>query len=354
MNPELLNQIHHADCLEGIKQIPSNSVKCILTDPPYLYLKGQKLEREFDEMAFFRECKRILTDDGFVVLFGRGQSFYRWNYILGDLLGFTFKEEIVWDKGNCSSPLHAISRLHETVSIYTKKNGTINRVKVPYMEMKSHDLDSIIGDVKRMRSILKNTKSLNAVLEYLENNIITEKTDRVHGHSASVQPSNLQNADRSVAVMQAIKNGMNEKTIIRTDRSYDEKFSKHDVSSNGNWASGDRCCNVMNSIVQGMNEKTIIKEGRDHYNTIHPTQKPVRLIERLLALVTKEGDIVCDFFTGSGAIPEACENTNRPWMAWEIDKEYYEGAKARIEAVKKAKAERHLQEQDLFTNSNAA
>ena len=32
--------------------------------------------------------------------------------------------------------------------------------------MKGHDLDSVIGDVKRMRSILKNTKSLDAVLEF--------------------------------------------------------------------------------------------------------------------------------------------------------------------------------------------
>lgn len=59
---------------------------------------------------------------------------------------------------------------------------------------------------------------------------------------------------------------------------------------------GDRSCNVMQSVEFGQSEKSIIKQPRDHYATIHPTQKPVRLLERLLALVTKEGDIILDPF----------------------------------------------------------
>lgn len=325
----MINQIYNEDCQEGIKRIPDGSVKCILTDPPYLYLKGQKLEREFDEMNLFREWRRILSDDGFIVLFGRGSSFYRWNYQL-DQLGFVFKEEIVWDKGNCSSPLLPISRLHETISVFTKKNGTINKVKVPYMEMKEHDIDSIIGDIKRMRSILSNTKSLNAVLTYLEDNKIDEgeyNSDAITTHSDN-RSKPLTSPDRAMAVMRSIKDGMNEKTIIRSDI---EQAGRNFGVSAGKGKDLDRCCNVINSITQGMNEKSIIKNTIERYTSIHPTQKPVRLIERLLALTTKEGDTVCDFFTGSGAIPIACINTSRNWMAWEIDKEYYEGARARID-----------------------
>ena len=48
-----LNRIYNEDCLEGMKRIPSGSVDLVLTDPPYLYLKGQKLDRPFDEEAFF-------------------------------------------------------------------------------------------------------------------------------------------------------------------------------------------------------------------------------------------------------------------------------------------------------------
>ncbi|KAA6304751.1 DNA adenine methyltransferase YhdJ, partial [termite gut metagenome] len=68
---------------------------------------------------FFGEVERVLKKEGFIVLFGRGTSFYRWNTILADL-GFNFKEEFIWDKGYCTSPLMPISRVHETISIHTK------------------------------------------------------------------------------------------------------------------------------------------------------------------------------------------------------------------------------------------
>ena len=87
-------ELKHIDCLQGMKLLSDNSIDVIFTDPPYLYLKGQKLEREFDEQLFFLECKRLLKTNGFIVLFGRGTSFYRWNTRLADL-GFKFKEEII-------------------------------------------------------------------------------------------------------------------------------------------------------------------------------------------------------------------------------------------------------------------
>ena len=53
MNEIELDKIYNEDCQEGIKRIPDASIDCILTDPPYLYLKGQKLERKFDEQTLF-------------------------------------------------------------------------------------------------------------------------------------------------------------------------------------------------------------------------------------------------------------------------------------------------------------
>jgi site-specific DNA-methyltransferase (adenine-specific) len=51
----------------------------------------------------------MLPDDGFIALFCRGTSFYRWNTRLAEL-GFVFKEELVWDKRMPSSPVTALSR----------------------------------------------------------------------------------------------------------------------------------------------------------------------------------------------------------------------------------------------------
>ena len=323
-------QLFKEDNLEVMKRLPNESIDVVCIDPPYLYLKNQKLERPFDEYKFFEECKRLLTKNGFIVMFGRGTSFYRWNTILDDLK-FTFKEEIVWNKSHCTSPLMRLSRVHETISLFTKGKGTINKVKVPYFEMKSHDLDSVIGDVKRMRSILKNTKSLDSVLEFLQSNNVPTNNDNVISTSIS---SIIKTQDRCASVLSGIKNGLNEKSIIRTD--WNGKISKNEVTANNNSAkSGDRCANAMQSICFGLNEKSIIKQVRDHYSAIHPTQKPVRLLERLLALVIpkdkeRKDIVVADWFGGSFSTMEAVHNMGMQGISTEIDKEYFELGKERI------------------------
>lgn len=326
-----INQIYNEDCQEGIKCIPNASVDCILTDPPYLYLKGQKLERPFDERALFGEFKRVLKPTGFVVMFGRGTSFYRWNTILSDL-GFEFKEEIVWDKSYTSSPLLPLSRVHETIVIYTKNGGVINKVKVPYLEMKGHDINGICQDIKRVRSILNNTTSLNNVLAYLEDNKKYLEIDVIDKYNVSRQPG-VKQIDRATAVVSSIERGMNEKSIIRSDRYDNDRFCKTGLIAANQPKTGDRCCNAINSITQGMNEKSIIREAGNRLRAIHPTQKPVRLLERLLALTTQPGDIVLDPFSGSCSTAIACTNTNRQYIGFEIDKEYYEEGVKRLNEV---------------------
>ena len=330
-----INKIYNEDCQEGVKRISDASIDCILTDPPYLYLKGQKLERPFNEKELFTEFKRILKPTGFVVLFGRGTSFYRWNTILSDL-GLEFKEEIVWDKKYSTSPLMRLSRIHETISFYTKKNGVILKTKVPYLEMKRYDLDSILQDMNRLKCVLKNPTSLNNVLEFIENNRKFIDKKYVDKYTVSIQ-TGVNQVDRSTAVLSAIENGMNEKSIIRCD--YTKVNRPNNAAVRHDAPTGDRNVDVIQCISCGMNEKSIIREGRDHYKTIHPTQKPVRLLERLLALVTRPGDVVLDPFSGSGSTAVACINNGRKFIGFEIDKEYYD---ASVERLKKALSEPKL------------
>lgn len=328
MNIEL-DKIYNEDCQEGIKRIPDASVDCVITDPPYLYLKGQKLEREFNEFELFNQFKRVLKPDGFVVLFGRGTSFYRWNVILSQL-GFFFKEEIIWAKSNITSPLLALLRVHETISISSLGKGKINRVKVPYIEAKNGNVASVLQDIKRLKVILHNPKSLKAVEDFLINNVASYNLDRVSGYNVSAQPG-FKNEDRCAAVVRAMSDGCTERSIIRTDLHKDERANKHGL--HGDMKIGDRSCNVISSMSCGMNEKSIIKIVRDHYSAIHPTQKPVRLLERLLALTTQPGDVVLDPFIGSCSTAIACVNTNRKYIGFEIDKEYYDAGMNRLNKV---------------------
>lgn len=335
--------VYNRDCIIAMQELADNSVDCIITDPPYKYLKNQKLEVDFDEKAFFAQANRVLKKGGFIALFGRGTSFYRWNTMLADL-GFKFKEELVWDKGHCTSPLMSISRVHETISIHAKGNAKITKVKVPYLKMKSHDIPSIVQDIKRLKTVFSNTKSFDAVKEFLKNNSLEfTKTQTQKKYACTVQEhKGVRNRVASVA--NSIQNGMNEKSIIRNDRETNEKATKYDVTFDASGKIGDRCVNVAQSIQFGMNEKSIIRQKfdfqtsvlkvtRDHYDTIHPTQKPVDLLERILALISKKGDLVLDPFMGSGSTIIAARNLNRKAIGFEINEEYFFWAKEKIEGI---------------------
>ncbi len=69
-------------------------------------------------------------------------------------------------------------------------------------------------------------------------------------------------------------------------------------------------------------------------NTIHPTEKPIKLYEWLLMNYAKEGDKILDTHLGSGSIAIACHKLGYDLTACELDKEYYDAAMKRIEQHK--------------------
>ena len=204
-----------------------------------------------------------------------------------------FKEEIVWDKVKNTSPLNQLMRYHETVSILSK-DGTLNVTYVPYVEKRIINFDRAIKDINKIANVLGNTERIETLKEFIEsgrkNNFLGE---RAHGFN---------------------------------------------VSESGLKKYEDRDCGILRAIQYGMREGSIIRVKRDkHSDIIHPTQKPVRLMERLLALTTKQGDLVLDPFCGSCPVGIACVNMDRDFIGWEIDEEYYNGGLGRYEAAKKDK-----------------
>jgi len=67
-------------------------------------------------------------------------------------------------------------------------------------------------------------------------------------------------------------------------------------------------------------------------NRLHPTQKPVALLEYLIKTYTLEGEIVLDNCMGSGSTGVACRNTNRIFIGMEKDENYFKIAEQRINA----------------------
>ena len=66
-------------------------------------------------------------------------------------------------------------------------------------------------------------------------------------------------------------------------------------------------------------------------SNLHPTQKPVLLLENLINTFSNENDLVLDNCMGSGSTGVACVNTNRNFIGIELDKDYFNIAKERIE-----------------------
>ena len=78
------------------------------------------------------------------------------------------------------------------------------------------------------------------------------------------------------------------------------------------------------------NPVTLIEFDKIRKGALHPTQKPVELLEYLIKTYTNEGEIVLDNTMGSGSTGVACVNTNRDFIGIELNEDYFNIAKERI------------------------
>ena len=86
-------------------------------------------------------------------------------------------------------------------------------------------------------------------------------------------------------------------------------------------------------LLNGFRYADVIKANRTG-NKVHPTEKPVDLLELFIKNSSDENSVVFDGFMGSGSTGVACINTNRDFIGIELDKNYFNIAKKRIEEAK--------------------
>lgn len=79
---------------------------------------------------------------------------------------------------------------------------------------------------------------------------------------------------------------------------------------------------------------SIIQVCRHPSMAIHPTEKPVELLELLIKTYTDEGDIVLDNCIGCGSTALACVKTKRHFIGYELEKEYCDIAKQRLKQIR--------------------
>ena len=117
-----------------------------------------------------------------------------------------------------------------------------------------------------------------------------------------------------------------------------EKCHSRGNAGNGKGKQGRNGCygEFMVTPVILTNEKyplSIIDIAKEHPQKYHPTQKPVALMEYFIKTYTNEGDVVLDNCMGSGSTGVACVNTNRNFIGIELDANYFNIAKNRIEGA---------------------
>ena len=110
------------------------------------------------------------------------------------------------------------------------------------------------------------------------------------------------------------------KTVVKQNKNTSEL--KYHRESQTNHTTGYKCKS------EGY-PKTLIKIKSE--GGLHPTQKPVALMEYLIKTYTNEGETVLDFTMGSGTTGVACKNLNRRFIGIEMDENYFNIAKERIE-----------------------
>ena len=215
------NNIYQGDCVELIKELPDNSIDAIIIDPPYCYLDGHKLDKEFDELALFKEYKRVLKD-GKLAIFGRGATFYKRNAMLLDL-GFTFKEEFIWQKSSPSSAVGIVSRVHETIAVFS--DTAMNKVFVDYLTYKqsaTNGMERIMIDIRLLQQAYKKKgksfleKSIKALTGEIPMRDMYDggKFKETHNITQKLSETKLRREDRGFTALKSMTRGMPLQSII--------------------------------------------------------------------------------------------------------------------------------------------
>lgn len=293
-----LNKIYNMDCLEGMKRIPDGSVDCVICDPPYGTVKGMAIEGwknkgescEWDEVLdtnkLFEAYMRILRHNGVAILFS--QEPYTHNLRGHGNNGFRFVYPLIWIKNNFANAFSAAKApvsYFEDISVFRKVYDIGNQN--PLRQYSSQVLQ-YIG--KSRRDII---------------NEVGQRIDHFFRYSSS-------------------------QFAMPTPETYNELITRYGIDKMKGFKTYDELDLATFNLPKGEKTKSNIFRYSKDTDGLHPTQKPLALIQDLIRTYTNKGDLVLDNCMGSGSTGVACMNTNRNFIGIELDEDYFKVAEQRI------------------------
>ena len=309
--------IYHQD---NFQNVPDASVDLLLTDPPFNIARETNFHtyknNTIHSYQFDREADNqwdTFTHEGFI------EELSEWSSEFNRVLKKGGNFAIFCADAYISHFIDALKRNGLTprrVISWMKPNAVpINRAYMP-----TSAVEYIIVGVKGNKAVFNadvsivNEKVDSKIIEAV---IVAEKVAAITG--SAVRKAMLETSfprgseEHTEAVLSLVKETLlkEEKTIVgRVENMYKEKDGEKYLQA----------C-VPNHV------SLPLKTGK----RVHPTEKPVNLLQYLIALYSKEGDTVLDPFAGSGSTGEASLTLNRTPILVEREKEFYEQAKVRVE-----------------------
>ena len=301
--------LRQGDCLVESEKIKSGSVDLILTDLPYGNMKGAQLDGwggtktnwdfAIDPKEVYVIANRILRKNGKMVLFS--QEPYTTRLITEAIPNIPFSYRMIWEKDHFANALFAKKApviFFEDILVFSKTHDTDG----------IHPLRDYFAEVLEYIGVPKKT-----IIER-----IGQRADHTFRTNSTQFALCTEETYEDIIKAFGIDSMKGFKPYIEL-RAIDKKFKKALPSTFNLW--------------EGNKYKSNILKYKKDYDGYHPTQKPVLLLEDLVKTFSNEGDLVVDLTMGSGSTGVACINTNRNFIGIELDEDYFEIAKKRIEEV---------------------
>lgn len=283
------NKNYNIKCEDGLKQLESNSIDFICIDPPYTdgninVLEGHKIQTNIDVLNITKEHYRVLKNNSFYAVFGQMPTILSW-YNAALECGFNFKIDIIWckKKGSQGGNLK-LKRSHELIYIFTKGNLDYYKTDGNYSDVSQALCENNLKDIQTIFRNLNYWKSLAQNKDVKNTSINTTPNDKYFANKG-------------------------------LDKKESQTLGLENLYFNSVWAFSTHNTKHRNP-----------EEGQIK----HPSVKSIPLLERLIELCSKEDSIVLDSFIGSGTTSLACINTNRKYIGFEIDKDYFDICNNRI------------------------
>jgi site-specific DNA-methyltransferase (adenine-specific) len=344
----------HNDCLEEMKKMEPNLCDSIITDAPYgLKFMSKKWDYEIPSITVFQEMLRVAKPGAFLLCFGGTRTFHRMACNIEDA-GWEIRDTLMWIYGSGFPKSYNIGKkikswggygtalkpAYEPIVLAMKsldKNFVNNALVhgVSGLNIDGCRVETTYKDKSiRLNSSRRPNKYNKECSTNFKPDAITQKGYGSEFAKKGRWPANIildeesaKMLDKQSGILTSGGPAKNRKKELHnkvTGFRSGMEFDNVDTYNGGNKGGASRffyCAKISTS------ERNL---GCERNN--HPTVKPLEVMKWLCRLTrTPSGGLVLDPFMGSGTTGLACLDENRDFIGIELNKDYFNIAKSRIE-----------------------